>query len=279
MRTALIIAVKKLVTVMLWVVIMHNVKAQPLDTFPLIKTFADSLSDFEVDNLGNFYLVGRQQQIKKISSTFDSIGLFNDKRNLGKLYSIDVSNPLRVLLFYKDFASIIILDRFLNVRTLLNLRNVQIQQVSAITQSYDNNIWVYDELDNNIKKIDESGRVLLRSPDFRVLFDMPPQPKYLQDLNRYLYAYDSSKGLLLMDYFGAYRNLIPYTGWQNIHGISKGIVATDSAGLIYYQPYELDIKKQTLPATILTSAVKIRVFNGQLIVLDKRGILMIYKLP
>lgn len=264
---------------MLWVVIMHNVKAQPLDTFPLIKTFADSLSDFEVDNLGNFYLVGRQQQIKKISSTFDSIGLFNDKRNLGKLYSIDVSNPLRVLLFYKDFASIIILDRFLNVRTLLNLRNVQIQQVSAITQSYDNNIWVYDELDNNIKKIDESGRVLLRSPDFRVLFDVPPQPKYLQDLNRYLYAYDSSKGLLLMDYFGAYRNLIPYTGWQNIHGISKGIVATDSAGLIYYQPYELDIKKQTLPATILTSAVKIRVFNGQLIVLDKRGILMIYKLP
>jgi hypothetical protein len=264
---------------MLFTAFPPRIKAQSLDSLQLLKVYTDSLSDFEVDNLGNLYLVGRQQQIKKISLTFDSIGLFNDKRNLGKLYSIDVSNPLRVLLFYKDFATIVILDRFLQVRTILNLRNVQIQQVSAITQSYDNNIWLYDELDNDIKKIDESGRVLLRSPDFRVLFDMPPQPKYLQDLNRYLYAYDSSKGLLLMDYFGAYRNLITYTGWQNIHGISKGIVATDSTGLIFYQPYELNVKKQALPAAILNNAVKIRVFNAQLFVLDKKGILMIYKLP
>ncbi len=278
MQNTFIISVSNIITVLLLAAFVPNVKAQPLDSLPLVKTFTDSISDFEVDNLGNIYLVGKQQQVKKISSTFDSVGLFNDKRHAGKLHSIDVSNPLRMLLFYKDFGSIIILDRFLNVRTVINLRTAQIQQVSAITQSYDNNIWLFDELENNIKKIDENGKVLLTSPDFRVLFDVPPQPQHLQDFNRYLYVYDSTKGLLVMDYFGAYRNLIPYTGWQNIHGISQGIVATDSAGLIYYHPGELDLRRQSLPAAILKGAVKIRVNNAQLFVLDRKGMLKIYKL-
>ncbi len=254
-------------------------KAQSLaESFPLVKVLSDSLLDFEVDNLGKLYLIGANQQLKKLDQNFDSVGIFNDLRKFGQLHSIDVSNPLKVLLFYKEFNTIQVLDRFLNVRSTLDLRKAGILQVSAITQSYDNNIWLFDELDSKIKKVDEAGKLLLESPDFRVLFNEPLQPYKLEDFNKYLYAYDPNIGLLVMDYFGAYRNMIPFTGWKNLHGISKGIVATDDAGLLYYQPGQLELKKLPLPEAFL-DAIKIRVYNQFLYVLGKNGRFRIYKLP
>jgi hypothetical protein len=248
------------------------------DSLVILKTFTEPIGDFEVDNLGNLYLFGARQQLKKLSPGYDSLAVFNDTRHFGKLYMLDASNPLRIILFYRDFGAIIILDRFLNVRTVLNLRTAGYQQVSAITQSYDNNIWLYDELENMIKKIDESGKTLTTSPDFRVLFDDPPQPQALQDFNRYLYAYDIDKGLLVMDYFGAVKNKISFKGWQNLHSAGNGIVATDSTGLVYFQPGNPDTKNQPLPGWML-SAKKIRVQQDKLYVLDKEGRLGIYRLP
>ena len=248
------------------------------DSLSIIKTFNEPFGDFEVDNLGNLYLFGARQQLKKLSPTYDSLAVFNDTRHFGKLFMLDASNPLRILLFYRDFGAIIILDRFLNVRTILNLRTAGYQQVSAITQSYDNNIWLYDELENMIKKIDEGGKTLTSSPDFRVMFDEPPQPIALQDFNRYLYAYDPDKGLVVMDYFGAVKNKLSFKGWHNLHSAGNGIVATDSTGLVYFQPGNPDTKQQALPAKMLT-ARKIRVHQDKVYVLDEAGRLGIYKLP
>jgi len=237
----------------------------------------DSITDFSVDNLGNVYLVTASQQLKKLDNKFDSVGVFNNVRRYGTLYNLDVSNPLRVLLFYKDYNTVVILDRFLNVRTTIDLRRSNLLQCSAIAQSYDNNIWLFDELDNKIKKIDENGNLLLESPDFRVLFDAPPRPTALEDYNRYLYAYDSSRGLLVMDYFGANKNLLAFKGWRNFHGMQSGIVATDSTGIIYYEPGTLNTEHYFLNAVLLKAA-KVRVNGSKLYALQEDKRLHIYQL-
>ena len=72
----------------------------------------DSISDFSVDNLGNIFLVTGFQQLKKLDNNYDSVAVFNNVRRYGKLETIDVSNPLKVLLFYRDFNTVVVLDRF-----------------------------------------------------------------------------------------------------------------------------------------------------------------------
>jgi WD40 repeat protein len=248
------------------------------DSLTLLFQFSERVTDFEVDNLGYIYLLGAQQQIKKLTPDFDSMAVFNDLRHFGKLHSIDVSNPLKVLLFYRDFGSIIILDRLLNVKTILNLRKAGIVQATAITQSYDNNIWIYDALDNAVKKIDESGRVLTTSPDFRVVFDHPPQPESLHDFNKFLYAYDPTIGMLVMDYFGAYKNKVSLLGWKNLQGIAQGIAATDDNGLVYYRPGTINVLHQTLPKEMI-SLRKIRINKQKLYVLDGQNTLKLFRLP
>lgn len=252
---------------------MLNMHAQQV--FTLEKTWPTPFENFDVDNLGSLYLIGSNQELKKLDAAFDSLGLFNDVRRFGTLYAMDVSNPLRVILWYKDFATLVILDRFLKQRTSVNLNNVGILQCTAVAQSYDNNIWIFDDLESKLKKIDETGNLLLESADFRMLFDSPPHPHRLEDFNKQLYAYDSAKGLLMMDYFGAYQKLLPYTGWKNLQGIGKGLIATDATHLIYLKADGINMNKIELTQEMRT-AKKIKMQGNRLFVHDSKGYLHLY---
>jgi hypothetical protein len=242
-----------------------------------ITVLTDSAIDFTVDNLGNVYVLRPGQQIKKLNEQYDSVGLFNDVRRYGKLYAIDASNPLKVLLFYKDFNTIVVLDRFLNIRNSIDLRQSGIFQVSTVATSFDNNIWLYDELEGKIKKIDDNGALLLESPDFRVVYEVPPQLNSIVDHNRYLYAYDSSRGLLLMDYYGASKNLLAFKGWSQLQPMANGLVAINNNGLIYYEPGKLDTQEQPLPLSIL-QAKKIRISGKRLYALQQDMLIHVYQL-
>ncbi len=255
--------------------IISSTQAQTAPSYRLVDSIGENITNFTTDNLGNVFLVNKSQQVKKVNSNFDSVGIYNDVRRYGELSYVDASNPLKVLLFYKDFMTIIVLDRLMNVRNTIDLRQSDILQCSAITNSYDNNIWLFDELDSKIKKIDENGKPLQESADFRILFDNPPRPRRLEDFDKYLYAYDSTKGLLLMDYYGAYKKLVPIKNLKNLEGVDKGIMATDSAGLVYLQPDWLEPKYQTLPKAIL-AAQKLRFYANRLYALQN-GQIYVYE--
>jgi hypothetical protein len=246
--------------------------------FEPVKVLAGNYIDFDADNLGNIYLIAKDQQIKKINAQYDSVVVFNEVRNFGPLFAIDVSNPLRVILWYKDFATLLILDRFLNRRTIIDMRRIGILQCSAVAQSFDNNIWLFDELDNKIKKINEAGELLLESADFRILFDDPPHPFKMEDFNKQLYAYDSTRGLVVLDYFGAYKQVFSYKGWRSIQGFEKGLLAADEQSLIYLPPDGINTTSVKLPESLLPYK-KIRVQLRLCYVLGIDGVLRIYKLP
>ena len=152
------------------------------DTFFVFNKLAgEQVTDFTVDNLGNLYILNSTGQIKKMGPDGDSIAVFNNVRQYGKLYLMDVTNPLRVLLYYRDFGTIVVLDRFLNTRATIDLRKQQLFQVNAIGQSYDNNIWVYDELESKLKRVGEDGRIIDQSTDFRLIVDTAPSPQFIVD--------------------------------------------------------------------------------------------------
>ena len=117
-------------------------------SFQLLKVLKGDIVNFTVDNLDNIYILNSRNQIKKYNANGDSVAIFNDVKKFGKATLVDVSNPLKVVLYYKDFATVVMLDRFLNVLNTIDLRKQNIFQARAIAQSYDNKIWVFDELEN-----------------------------------------------------------------------------------------------------------------------------------
>ncbi len=210
----------------------------------------DGYIDFTVDNLGNYYLLSKNNQLKKINANGDSLGVFNDVRRYGKLYSIDATNPLKVLLYYKTFSTVVVLDRFLNVVNTIDLRKQNIFQVKAIAQSYDNNIWLYDEQNNKLKKIGEDGKVLSETVDFRIIFDETPSPTQIFNQDGFVYLYDPEKGIYVFDIYGSFKTKISYLGLTDLSIFGKTIVGLEKQQMVAYTTGTLTANKLQLPALV-----------------------------
>src|SRR5438105_426411 len=248
--------------------------SQSDSVFVFNKIADSSITDFTVDNLGNLYVMNQSGQLKKTGPAGDSIAVFNNVRQYGKMYSIDVTNPLKVLLYFRDFGTIVVLDRFLSQRSTIDLRKQQLFQVNAIGQSYDNNIWVFDELESKLKRISEDGRVLDQSTDFRLLVDSTPSPQFIVDQNRLVYLYDSLKGVYLCDYYGAFKNRIQLTRWTDFMVIGNAMYGRDANMLYRYEPGTLNLQQYRIPDS-MRNAQKIKITPGNLYLL-RNGRLEVY---
>jgi hypothetical protein len=224
-----------------------TINAQTDTTFQLVKKIKGDIVAFAADNLDNLYLLNSTDQLKKINEKGDSVAIFNNIRKYGKVAQIDVSNPLRVLLYYKDFSTVVILDRLLNVKSTIDLRKQEIFQTQAVCLSYDNGIWLYDEFEHKLKKLDEEGKLLFSSTDFRQLFDEVFSFTTINDQDGFLYLYDKDKGVYVFDYYGTLKNIFSLTGYNNFKAVGKFITATRNDSLIRYQPGNLLLQEVKLP--------------------------------
>src|SRR6188474_837250 len=213
---------------------------------PLVKIKGDIIA-FAADNFDNIYLLNSSDQIKKIDGNGDSVAVFNNVRRYGKVAQIDVSNPLRVLLYYKDFSTVVVLDRLLSIRTTIDFRKQDIFQVQAVCLSYDNQIWLYDEFEHKLKKIDENGKLLFATTDFRQLFGEAFSFTSISDQDGYLYLYDKNKGVYVFDYYGALKNIFSLTGYNNFNAVGKFITGTRHDSLMRYQPSNLLLQEVKMP--------------------------------
>ena len=222
--------------------------AQVDSSFLPWKKIKGDITAFAADNFDNLYLLNSYDQLKKIDADGDSVAVFNNVRKYGKVAQIDVSNPLRVLLYYKDFSTVIILDRLLNIRGTIDFRKQDIFQVQAVCLSYDNKIWLYDEFDHKLKKIDEDGKLLFATTDFRQLFDEAFSFTTISDQDGFIYLYDKYKGVYVFDYYGTLKNIFSLTGYDNFKAVGKFLTGTRNDSLMRYQPSNLLLQEVRLPA-------------------------------
>ena len=245
--------------------------------FELLKTLNFPVTSFTVDNIGELYIITPDNQLKKLNERGDSVGVFNQVTKYGTLTYVNAQNPWKAILFYKDFSTIVLLDKYLNVLTSIDLRKKNIFDVQAVTTSYDNNIWLYDGQENKLKKIDDNGNTLSETVDFRLLFDSVPTPKKIIDRDGFVYLYDPQKGIYIFDYYGSFKSKLTFLHWSDIEVIGKNIYGFDKENLFKYSPPLPDYMTYPLPVP-LEEAHSLKFSNHKMYVL-KNNQLDIYSLP
>ena len=143
--------------------------------------------------------------------------------------------------------------------------------MKAIGLSYDNKIWVYDEEENKLKKIDDDGKVLQETPDFRLLFGEAPTPQKIFDIDRFVYLYDSARAIYVFDYYGTLKNKILITGWMNFKVTSKYIFGTSNDTLHRYEIKSFRLDEWKLPEQI-SHSISFNFTSNYLYVLKKDAI-------
>jgi hypothetical protein len=255
---------------------MPKAKAQDDSLFRFLKKIEYPISSFTVDNLGELYVINTDNQLKKFNEKGDSIGVFNQVTKYGKLSYVEAQNPWKAILFYENFSTIVLLDKYLNVLGSINLRNQNIFMVKAVTASYDNNIWLYDEQDNKLKKIDDNGNLISESVDFRLLFDSVPSPQKIIDHDGFVYLYDPQKGIYVFDYYGSFKNKLTFLHWTDFSVIGKTIYGFDKNNLYKYTPPLPNVAKYKLPVALQNNN-SIKLANHKMYILKNQQ-LEIYSL-
>jgi len=118
-----------------------EINAQELTTSLVSKETLMTEKFIGVDEYGNtyhqtknvFYKVGKEKKYQ-----------FNDIQ-LGKLTSVDIINPLRITLFYKDMNTVVVLDNRLNEITRINFNTVaNFRTVLFARTAKNNSFWIFN---------------------------------------------------------------------------------------------------------------------------------------
>ena len=240
-------------------------------SFKFESFIAGNYNYLNVDVLDNIYLITTGNQLKKLNSNGDSVAVFNDVKKYGNPSYIDVSNPLKILVYYKSFSTVVILDRLLSTRTTINFRKQNIFSVKSIATSYDNNIWLFDEQDYKLKKIDDDGKLLQESTDMRLLVDSAPSPMKIIDSDNLVYLYDEKKGFYIFDYYGALKNRLPFLNWRNTAIARNKMYGFSDNTLYSYEVNSFDLKKYQLPG-FFKNYQSIIALNNKVYLLKEEGI-------
>ncbi len=249
-----------------------NVQGVKQDSnFKQLRFIPGSFTLMDVDVLDNIYLITEGNQLKKIKANGDSAAVYNDVKQYGNPSILDVTNPLKVLVYYKNYSTVVVLDRFLTFRNSINFRKENIFRIKALTTSYDNNIWIFDEQDLTLKKIDDDGKVLGKTSDFRQIFDETPQPAQIIDRDDAVYLYDPAKGFYIFDYYGSFKSELPFLNWQHVSIAGGKILGFINDTLYSYEVNSLILKSYKLPA-FFSNYTDIKAMNGKLYLLKKDGV-------
>ena len=228
-----------------------------------------------VDNLDNVYLISASGHIKKLDARGDSVAVYSQQKKYGDLTSLDVSNPLKPVLFYKYVSTVVVLDRWLAEQATIDLRRSGILQPSAVGLSHDNQLWVFDNWDNKLKKIDEQGKLLLETTDLRSLFSSAISPQHILRDDGLVYLVDSLQGVYVFDIYGTFKKKLTAPPLSSVGVYNSLVFYTTPSAIVVEEPASFRRKEIQLPSPSGTYVHAQTIFNRLLLWNEKE--VMIYR--
>lgn len=188
---------------------------------------------FEIDHMGNVYVVNGSQ-LSKYSSEGKQVCNFSDS-SLGNISSIDISDPLKILLFYRDFNQIIYLNNKLsNIGNEIDLYDFSDNETEFVCNSQKGGFWMYNSIKKQAFYIANNGEIAAQSILLGSFFDEAEITKMFEH-NSYLYLLYKNKGILQLDQNGQFVRKIPFQDIQDFQLIGNRIYYQTKTGIHLYQ--------------------------------------------
>ncbi|MSP84439.1 MAG: hypothetical protein EXR18_01225 [Flavobacteriaceae bacterium] len=189
-----------------------------------------------IDVLSNLYYIENNVFFKKNNSQ-----LWQYKNlSLGKITKIDLQNPLKIVLFYEDFNSVILLDNQLNEIQKIDFSNISIPIIAtAIGIASQNNLWVFDSSSQKLGLYNYSnGNFKSITISFQGNFK-----HYESDFNTFQWI-DDKLNWFSCDIFGKITLLRKVTDFDKIQILSPELILFSKGEHLYFQDFKLNITEE-----------------------------------
>ena len=184
-----------------------------------------------MDSFGYYYYIKGNVFCKQKENE-----LFQYKNlSLGKIKHVDLQNPLKIVLFYEGFNSVITLDNQLNETLSFNFSKIQNNPIvaSAMGLASQNRLWIFNSLQMQLGLYDFNKQVFqsLSQP-----FQNPIE-FYQTDYNHF-YWIDSNGLVSFCDVFGKISTLGKIPEFDSAQIISNEVMVYQSGNQLFYHYFK-----------------------------------------
>lgn len=186
----------------------------------------------ERDELGCFYLV-KEYTVTKFSSVWEKLAEYTDPQ-YSDISQLDVSDPLRIMVFVKDRNEVCFLDRSMSaISKPVSLSKGGLEEASAVCPASDGGLWVVDAFRQKLQLLNDNGSYLSEGAS---LPSLQKEGEYvfqsIIDTGTHIYMLVANKGLWIFDQAGNFQKSISCQGIRSMCVLESGFVYTDGTHLI-----------------------------------------------
>jgi len=177
--------------------------------------------------------------------TSDELVKFDQKGNLlytyssiskGEIHTIDVSNPLRVLVHFKENNEVVFLDNTLSVQgSSLNFNTLGLYDVTLVCNSFQNHLWAYQSASLKLVRLDQAGTQVAETPMLSTFIDLNSLEFHsLVETGNYLYLTTKSGRVFMFDQYGNYFKEISVSASADLKFNDENVIYQTTETLILY---------------------------------------------
>ncbi|MFN8256338.1 MAG: hypothetical protein U0W24_11645 [Bacteroidales bacterium] len=220
---------------------------------------------FTTDKLGNIYIYFDSQVVKYTpegikTATFTSY-------ETGKLYFLDASDPMQLMLFYKDFNQVQFLDNRLNqLGKPLFPDIIDFSAVSSICKSRQFAVWMCDEYQNKLIHYGFNPSKILCSINLENSDIAAAEVTYMLESGNEVYLYAKNKGIWVFDYTGTLTKKIDLVADKHFQIRNNQLIYSHNGKIILFNLQ--DGKSDTIIPPHYKSFDLARIENGNIYVLN-----------
>ena len=176
-----------------------------------------NISNFGVDAVGNIFFTENERVVKKFSKEGTLINTF-DEQSGGFIHSMDVKNPLYILLYYRDGGVIKILDRNLALLNDINFTDWTQDDITAAQLSNDNHIWLYNNTKRKVQKYTISGKLIFESLDLYGITSWNTSIEKIYEHQNFVFLINEEQNIQVLDNLGRFKYDLGYQFGTPIYG-------------------------------------------------------------
>jgi hypothetical protein len=222
-----------------------------------------------LDPFGNIYAVN-EAQLAKFSPQGKLLFTYSN-HTLGVITSIDVFNPMKIMLFYQDAGTLLFLNEQLAlISEPIYLPDAGYFTISLASYSAANQIHLYDNVSRYLITLDFNMREISKTP---ITFPSFNPIKMIELEEKSLAFHDHTNGVYLFDAFGTFDKLIPVITTNPVTVTSELIHYTTLSEVVIYNYKTLHYESRELP---VNNAVQTHFYRNNMILLLDNGTIWIY---
>lgn len=165
-------------------------------------------------------------------------------------------NPLKILVYYKDFQQLIFLDNQMSASSdVISLESIGHEQTSLVCSSSNNSFWIYDKQNNELSRFDAELKSLVKTGNLKRILDIDIKPNYMQEHNNYLYLNCPNEGILVFDIYGTFYKTIPLKNLKEFNVVNGDVFYYDNHSLKQYQAQTFNTIEKQFPDSSISNVI------------------------